>query len=80
MISFDLRCESVTYVSAVVHACVHVPGMRIPVLYVCACRCMEGSRKIFLGGQPNIVGIKVVQLNVLLELQLKAFINTSLIS
>ena len=34
---------------------------------------MGGSRKIFGGGggQPNIVRIKVAQLNVLLELQLR---------
>ena len=32
---------------------------------------LSRSRKYFRGGQPNIVGIKVVQLNVLLELQLK---------
>ena len=32
---------------------------------------MGGSRKKFRGGEPNIVGIKVVQFNVLLKLQLK---------
>ena len=31
---------------------------------------MGGSRKNFRGGQPSIVGIKVAQFNVLLELQL----------
>ena len=38
---------------------------------------MDGSsyRKYFRRGQPNIVGIKVAQLNFLLELQLKTFIN-----
>ena len=32
--------------------------------------CMGGSRKNFRGGEPSIVGIKVAQFNVLLELQL----------
>ena len=31
---------------------------------------MGGSRKNFRGGEPSIVGIKVAQFNVLLELQL----------
>ena len=38
---------------------------------------MGGSRKNFRGGKPNIVGIKVVQLNVLLELQLKTLLVIS---
>ena len=46
---------------------------------------MGGSRKISRGGQPNIVGIKVAQLNVLLELQLRTSlvisqIRTSIVS
>jgi len=32
---------------------------------------MGGSRKNFRGGEPNKVGIKVAQLNVLLALQLR---------
>ena len=35
---------------------------------------MGGSRKNFRGGQRNIVGIKVSQLNVLLELQLRTLL------
>ena len=42
---------------------------------MCACVCgwvgKGGSRKNFRRGEPNIVGIKVAQLNVLLELQLR---------
>ena len=40
-------------------------------LYITSvCGCMGRSRKIFRGGEPSIVGIKVAQFNVLLELQL----------
>ena len=45
---------------------------------------MGGSRKNFRGGHPNIVDVKVAQLNVLLELTAKNFIsdfpNTSIVS
>ena len=40
-------------------------------LNICTCTAMGGSRKNLGGGEANIVGIKVAQLNVLLELQLR---------
>ena len=38
---------------------------------------MGGFRKKFWGGEPSIVGIKVAQLNVLLELQLRTSLVVS---
>ena len=38
---------------------------------------MGGSRKIKGGGEPNIVGIKVAQLNVLLKVLLKTLLVIS---
>ena len=38
---------------------------------------MGGSRKILGGGELNIVGIKISQLNVLLELQLRSLLVIS---
>ena len=38
---------------------------------------MGGSRKNFRGEEPSIVGIKVAQFNVLLELQLKTLLVIS---
>ena len=50
-------------------------GMYLPYIHIIIVPCiplyMGGSRKNFRGGEPNIVGIKVAQLNVLLALQLR---------